>query len=166
MSDESVVTGDRQASVRSASGFTLIEVLVATVIMIVGVFGLMAVFPTAYRTTKDSGRVSVLHHLASERLDQLRSLDFDHSSLGMGVHPAVQADSTGTFYYPLTGFDEEYSLRWIVLPGPTDATGNPVARMKTVVVEATHDVRYSTSGDPLPSVSGSTTTLRTFLTDL
>jgi len=152
--------------VRSTSGFTLIEVLVASVIMIVGVFGLMAVFPQAYRTTKDSGRQSVLHHLASEKLDELRSLDFDHSDLGTGVHPPAQTDSTGATYYPVPGFDEVYSLRWTVLPGPTDGTGTPMAGMKTVVVEAAHNVRYDAFGNPLASPRGPTTTLRTFLTDL
>jgi type II secretory pathway pseudopilin PulG len=163
--DESIVSTGGATTARE-SGFTLVEVLIATVIMIVGVFGLMAVFPQAYRTTKASGRQSVLHHLASEKLDELRSLDPDHADLGAGTHPPAQLDANGDTYYPVAGFDDAYSLRWTVLPGPTDGTGTAVAGLKTVVVEATHGVRYDAYGDPIAPEAGLATTLRTVLVEL
>jgi hypothetical protein len=126
----------------------------------------MAVFPQALRTTKESGRLSVLHHLASEKLDELRSLDHVHSDLDLGPHPSAAFDTSGARYYPVTGFGEAYSLRWTVLPGPTDGSGTPVAGLKTIVVEATHGVRYDSSGNAIPDADGLTAALRTVLVAL
>jgi type II secretory pathway pseudopilin PulG len=155
-----------ESIVRRESGFTLVEVLMATVIMIVGVFGLMAIFPQAYRTTKESGRRSVLHHLAVEKLDELRALGYDHADLGTGMHPPLGTDSTGARYYPVPGFDERYSVRWRVLPGPTDASGTAMDGLKTIEVEATHGVRYDSGGNPIAGRDGLSTSLRTVVVDL
>ncbi len=131
------------------SGFTLIEVLIASVLMLVGVFGMLAVFPQAYGNSRDAGRVSVLNHLAAEKLEALRALNYSNSDLDPGLHPTLQNDSSGAKYYPVPGFNEAYSLRWTVLDGPTDGGGNPEPDIKTVVVEATYLTRYTLLGIPI-----------------
>lgn len=131
------------------SGFTLVELLVASLVLVVGIVGMMAVFPETYRDTTDSGTTTVLGHLATEKLEELRSLPYDDGDLSTGTHPAQAIDSKGQRYYPVTGFDEDFSLRWTVSAGPTDGGGNPVADIKTVVVEATYATRYSAGGTPI-----------------
>ena len=76
-------------------GYSLVEVLLAAMIMVVGVLGILAVFPQAHGMAKASGRTSVLNHLTSEQLERLRSLDYAHTDLALGIHPVRQTDSNG-----------------------------------------------------------------------
>ena len=153
------------APARSQSGFTLVEVLVASLIMIIGVFGILASFPHAFRSAKESGHRSVLNHLVGEKLDDLRSLDYSDTFLVLGVHPAQQTDSQSQRYYPVPGFPEEFSLRWTVSNGPTDGSGASVDKMKIVVVEGTYLVRYSSSGTPAEETDSVTVVTPTYLTE-
>lgn len=133
----------------SGRGFSLVEALVAMVILIVGVLGLVTMFVYATRMGVRAGQMSVLNHLAAEKIDQLRSLDFDHPDLSPGIHPAVApVGCTLECYYPVPGFSADWSLRWVV-------TANaPEPNMKTVVVEAGYLVRYDSAGNRLPLPRG------------
>lgn len=153
------------APARSQAGFTIVEVLVASVIMMVGVFGLLAAFPQAFRSVTASGHRSVLNHLVGEKLDDLRSLDYSGTSLALGTHPAQQTDSQSQYYYPVTGFPEEFSVRWTVTDGPTDDSGSPVAGMKIVVVEGTYLVRYTSSGTPIEGPDSITVAVPTYFAE-
>ncbi len=153
------------APAASQAGFTLVEVLVASVIMTVGVFGVLAAFPQSFRSARESGHRSVLTHLVSEKLDDLRSLDYSDTSLALGTHPAQQLDSQSQGYYPVPGFPEAFSVRWTVTDGPTDQSGAPVAAMKIVVVEGTHLVRYTISGTPIEGTGSLTVVVPTYLAE-
>lgn len=148
---------------RAEAGFTLVEVLLASAIMLIGVFGVLSTFPQAFRSVKESGQRSVLTHLVSEKLEELRSLDPAHSSLGAGVHPATAFDSQGRHYYPVPGFPEEFSLRWTVQGGPTDGSGTAEAGLRTVIVEGTFLVRYTVSGTPIEQTGSITLVAPTVL---
>lgn len=148
----------------SCSGFSLVEVLIASAILAVGLLGMLAIFPQAYRNTRVSGSISSLNHLASKQTEQLRSLDYDHGELSLGVHPTLQTDSSGQKYYPVPGLDEDFSVRWTVSNGPTDGAGNPVPDMKTVVVEATRLTRYTSGGTPIVNDRSLEVVRRTFFT--
>ena len=145
---------------RSQTGFTLIEMLVASVLMIVGVYSILAVLPQAARTSNKAGHLSTLNHLASEQIEHLRSLNYADATLTAGTHPTLQF---GT--YPVPGFPGEFSMRWIVSAGPTDGSGTVESRMKTVSVEATYFVRYDLSGNPIENPDGLKVTFRTFLSE-
>jgi type II secretory pathway pseudopilin PulG len=144
---------------------TLVEVLVASVIMIVGLVTVMAVFPQSLGTARESSRILVLNRLATEQLESLRSLDYDDSELSSGVHPTLQFDSNFDRYYPVSGFPADYSLRWTVQAGPTDGSGTAEPNMKTIVVEATYWVRYTAGGVPIENPGSVTTRFQTFLAD-
>jgi prepilin-type N-terminal cleavage/methylation domain-containing protein len=147
------------------SGFTLIEVLIASVVMTVGVFSILAVFPQSLRMTRESGHMSVLNHLAAQQVEYLRSVGYGHTDMAIGTHPTIASDSTGKKYYPVSGLDEEYSMRWIVSTGPTDGTGTAEASMKTVTIEATYLIRYDISADPIADPDGIQITFTTFVSD-
>lgn len=153
-----------RSSTSTQSGFTLIEVLVASLLMLIGVFGLLATIPQAYSISKDAGRVSVLNHLVSEKLEALRALDYSSTDLDPGTHPVQQSDTTGARYYPVPGFNEAFSMRWTVLDGPTDGGGNPEANMKTIVAEATYMTRYTTLGVPITTEKSLESVFRSFVT--
>ena len=135
----------------------------ASLIMMVGVFGILAAFPHAFRSAKESGHRSVLNHLVSEKLDDLRSEDYSDSTLALGTHPTQELDTHHDLYYPVSGFPEEFSLRWTVSNGPTDKSGASVALMKIVVVEGTYLVRYTSSGTPIEETDSVTVVVPTYL---
>jgi hypothetical protein len=143
---------------------TLVEVLVASVVLTVGVLGLFAVFPQALGSARDSSHKLVLQQLANEKLESLRALDYDDLDLALGIHPTQQADSNSAHYYPVPAFPEEYSLRWTVQAGPTDGGGTAEANMKTIVIEATYRVRYTLAEVPIVQDGGFTTRVHTYLT--
>ena len=142
---------------------TLVEVLVASLVMVIGVLSTLAVFPQAIRTAHRSSHMLVLNQLANEKLDSLRALDFDHADLSVGVHPVQEFDSMGDLYYPVPGFPDEYSLRWRVQAGPTDGSGTPEANIKTVVIEVTYWVRYTAGGAPIENVGSLSTPFQTYV---
>ena len=144
---------------------TLIETLVASALMIVGIFGLLAVFPQALTSARESGRVLILNRIAAEHLEQLRSLPYGAADLATGTHPPQQFDSDSDRYYPVGGMDQSYSVRWIVSAGPTDQTGTPEPDMKTVTVEATYLVRYTAAGAPIADQDSLESVFHTFVTE-
>ena len=150
-------------AIESQSGFSLIEVLIASVVMVIGVFGILALLPHAYRATKTAGHQSVLNYLAVDKIEDLRSIDYSDAELSSGIHPSLQTDSSGAKYYPVPGFGEEYSLRWRVLDGPTDMGGNPEPNMKMIVVEATRMTRYTIFEAPIKTAHSVEAVFRTYL---
>jgi hypothetical protein len=147
------------------SGLTVVEVLVASVLMIMGILGVLAAFPQALGSARDSGRKLILNRLASQQLETLRALPYNDTDLGMGFHPAQQFDSAGDRYYPVTGLSEEYSMRWRVQTGPTDQSGTAEPNMKRVTVEATYETRYSSAGAPITESRSYETVFHTYVTD-
>ncbi len=153
------------AESHASSGFTLIEVLIASVLLVVGVVGMLGIFPQSYLGTTTSGRISVLNHLAAESIEPLRALPYDDSNLDAGEHPAQAIDSTGQRYYPIPGLEEEYSLRWTVLAGPRDGSGTAEPEIKTIMVEATYLVRYTLFGAKIERGESLEVIMSTFITD-
>ncbi len=143
---------------------TLVEVLIASVILLIGVLGTMASFPQAISAAHRSSHSLVLNQLANEKLEALRALDYDHADLAVGVHPAQQFDSRGERYYAVTGFSNDYSLRWTVQAGPTDGTGTVEPNIKTVVIESTFWVRYTSAGVPIENPGSLNMQFQTYFT--
>jgi len=142
---------------------TLVEVLVASLVLVIGVLGTLAAFPQAFGTAHRSSHMLVLNQLANEKLDSLRALDLDDADLSVGVHPVQGFDSNGDLYYPVPGFSDDYSLRWTVQAGPTDSSGTPEANMRTVVVEVTYWVRYTAGGLPIENDGSLGTRFQTYV---
>lgn len=145
-------------------GLTLVEVLIASLVLLIGILGMMAVFPQAINAAHRSSHTLVLNQLAKESLESLRALDYDHADLAVGVHPAQQFDSNGDRYYSVSGFDEDYSLRWTVQAGPTDGSGTAEPDVKTVVVESTHWIRYTSGGVPIENDRSLSMQYQTYIT--
>jgi prepilin-type N-terminal cleavage/methylation domain-containing protein len=67
----------RVARVRDARGFSLLEVLVATTIMVVALVSLAQVLALATALNASAGRTTVAATLASQKLESLRGLSWD-----------------------------------------------------------------------------------------
>jgi prepilin-type N-terminal cleavage/methylation domain-containing protein len=58
-------------------GFTLIEVIISTLILAVGVLAMVRLFPTASIVNARADRVSQATILAEDKIEQIRSMGYD-----------------------------------------------------------------------------------------
>ncbi len=81
-----------------AAGFSLVEVLVAALILMVAIAGLLSAFPVGHRDIVYSGRVSQAVELAQQKLEELKS----------GTYPAADGSADGT------QTNGAYTISWTV----------------------------------------------------
>jgi prepilin-type N-terminal cleavage/methylation domain-containing protein len=70
-------------------GFTLIEVLVAIVIIAVAIISIVAVFPQSLNQATQSEHISMINHLGQAKLDELRGYGWNNNKLIDGTHPST-----------------------------------------------------------------------------
>lgn len=86
------------SSTETESGYSLVEVLAAIVILTVAIIPMVAMFDAAYRAVSASGDYDVARVCAAQKLEQARSLPYEtvsgglpdgvceHSRLGYEIH--------------------------------------------------------------------------------
>jgi len=97
-------------------GFTLVEVLVCTFILTVGmvsIAGLLAVTLQAQQGARESARST---RLAQTKMDELMKLNFTAAAVSVGGN--LDANVANYNETPVPGV----TLRWLVAAGPTDDT--------------------------------------------
>lgn len=114
-------------------GSSLIEVLIAMVLLGFSILAVLAMLPQGYDYIVKAGRISTINHLAYEKLEELKEKGFGHTDLAAGNYPTSAP-------YDVSGFPS-YSRRWYV----TD--GVPETGMKRLVVEVGHRA-YLPNGTP------------------
>ena len=77
----------------SEAGFTLIETLVAIIVLTVGILGTATVFSSADSTTVDSELQQIATDQAEKAIEQVRSLDY--SQIGHTTTPVLPAGEPG-----------------------------------------------------------------------
>ena len=101
---------------KSEGGFTLVEVLVCTFILTIGmvsIAGLLAVTLQAQQGARESARST---RLAQEKVDELMKMNFTAADVSVGGN--LDANVANHNETPIPGV----TLRWVVAAGPTDDT--------------------------------------------
>ena len=111
-----------RSSIRSDTGVTLIEVLIATVILVVGLVGGAQLLALSIQMQQLAAETTDATRLASAKLEELMKLNF-------AADPAIQIAPVGLdpltqnvpnyFDVPVAGV---YTRRWHVQAGPTATT--------------------------------------------
>jgi type IV pilus modification protein PilV len=78
-----------RGAARARRGFSLIELMVAMVLLTVGIMGLVAVSTYSLRQTNAAGRHSKAAMVAQSRMERLRSLDCSRIAGGSAVTDSV-----------------------------------------------------------------------------
>ncbi len=86
-----------KAYLNNQKGFTLIEVVVALVIVAVGILGLSIVFPLSTRDVGKSGYATVALELCQEQIEKFHNLAYDDSTLTAGSHYDEQNPIYGVY---------------------------------------------------------------------
>lgn len=80
------------------SGFGLLEVAMAIVVLAVGILGLAALTPMGTRSAAKSGEVTRASELASALAERLLSTPYGNPDLAVGPHQATPYPSPGGYY--------------------------------------------------------------------
>ena len=116
-------------------GFTLIEVLVAMLILTVALVSMAGLMAVTLRMQQLGRNQTQAVRLAQDKIDELMTLNFTNAQVAVGG--LLTADVANHFDVPtLNGVPQPYRRRWTVALGPADpgVTGNNQVRVLTVRV--------------------------------
>jgi len=124
-----LVKTDSNVSVRPENGFTLVEVLIALVVLSVGILGAASMQISAIKGNGMAGKITEASMIASECAERLLALNFSSSQLedgsekvdGFGVSWVVSSPSTAPDRRDITvtvawkegGRDHSFDYRFI-----------------------------------------------------
>ncbi len=81
---------------RGSAGLTLIEVMIALVVISLGIMAVARMFPADTRSQLASRMQGTAGEYANEQFEKLRGLPKTDASLSVGRHPSSGFDSLGT----------------------------------------------------------------------
>src|SRR5687767_15090230 len=87
--------------VKREEGFTLVELLIGTVIMIVGIFAVIAAFDATRRMSNNNEAQTVRAQVAEKELQQIVSQGYD--AIGLNSVPTHSTDPNNPNYYVTNG---------------------------------------------------------------
>lgn len=89
-----MIIGDNRSVV--AEGFTLLEVLIAMVILTFGLLSIAVLLATSIRTSSAASNMNIASSWATDRIEILLSRPYDCSRRGAGCHDLDDVDGDGT----------------------------------------------------------------------
>ncbi len=81
---------------REQGGFSLVELLVALVVLSLGVLAVAQLFPAGSRTMQSSRMLTTANFLAQQKIEELSGLDWTDAALSVGRHPAASFEALGS----------------------------------------------------------------------
>src|SRR5262245_18908809 len=76
-------------------GMTMIELMMALVVLSIGLLGIAAIFPTGRRFTVRDRMVTAATDLAEQKFEELRTLPYSDVNLTIGMHPTAAGEFVG-----------------------------------------------------------------------
>lgn len=106
----------------SARGFTLVETLIATGLLVTAIAGLAQLFASSVRFTRDSGQFGVALAGAQHKLEALRALRFGYDDGGSPVtDPRLKPSPIGGLSEDVEGHVDWLDVSGAVLPDARSA---------------------------------------------
>ncbi|RLB04963.1 MAG: hypothetical protein DRG83_03640 [Deltaproteobacteria bacterium] len=112
---------EKTQKISNRNGFTLLEVMIAFVILAIGLLGLAALQIVAVKGNAFSSEMTFASMLAQQKLEELKNIDFDNLTNGsdvFGDESIEREKSKGVIY----------QLNWQISDGPLND-------MKTITLE-------------------------------
>jgi Tfp pilus assembly protein PilV len=119
-------------------GISLVEIMVALVLLALGITMAMRTLPESNTVTTKARNVTIATNLVQEKLEQLNSLPFDDPALSNGIHND-----------PLNPIEDHYKRTWTV------QDGSPYTGMKQIRVTVTFPTASADSSVTISSIKSS-----------
>jgi len=85
----------RTSAARTDHGFSLLELMVALIVLSIGVFAVGRLFPMGERGQRQDRMQAAASYYVQEELERLGGLDWDDADLATGRHPASGYTAVG-----------------------------------------------------------------------
>lgn len=72
-------------------GFTLVELLVAILVLTVGILAVGGLFPTGQRAGQNDRMLTIANQFAQQKIEELQGESYNSTALAIGRHPAGTA---------------------------------------------------------------------------
>jgi type IV pilus assembly protein PilV len=109
-------------NLQNKKGFTLIEVLIATLVLAIGLLSLATLAGTVIRGNSFSNKMTTATTLAQDKMEEIKRLGYDNAGTAAGTEN----------YGSIAGYSAYKRVT-------TVATGSPATGMKTVTVTVSWD---------------------------
>ena len=83
-------------ALRDERGLSLVELLVALVVLSLGVLAVAQLFPAGTRTMQSSRMLTTANFLAQQKIEELSGLGWTDPALSAGRHPASSFEAFGS----------------------------------------------------------------------
>ena len=101
-------------------GFTMVEMLVAIVVLALGIMSVSAIFPLSLRVAQRMKAITKGTAYAHQKLDELRTIPYNDADLSAGTHPSDTLENEFIREYtvddsiPMVGMKRiEVKVNWI-----------------------------------------------------
>jgi len=128
-------------------GFTLVETLVATVVLTIGLVALAEMMAITLRMQQLGRNETAAIRMAQDKVDQLMSLNFD-AAPSIAIGGSLTEDVANYNDVPTGG----YKRRWVVAAGPVDP-GSVAADLRMVTVRIIPESPDRRTSSPVELVS-------------
>ena len=139
---------------QSGRGFTLLETLIATGLIVTAVAGLAQLFALSVRFTRDAGQFGVALVAAQDKLESLRSLAFGYDEGGEPrTDPAVRASAAFTLAADVERYVDWLDERGSVVSGAAGAAYVRRWRISEIAVDEPQAIAIDVCVYRLPGVN-------------
>ena len=109
---QAICTVRRMRTLHDASdtGFTLLETVVATGVLVTALAGLVQLFALTARSTREAGDQTAVLSAAQDKIEVLRSLTFGYGPLGEAITDPGLAPTGGSLGSDTPGFADHLNL--------------------------------------------------------
>ena len=122
---------------KSVRGFTLLETVIATALIVTAVAGLAQLFALSARFTRDAGQFGVALVAAQDKLESLRSLAFGYGEGGERItDPGLLASPAGTLTLDIERYVDWLDDRGSVVAGASASGAAYVRRWRVSEIAA------------------------------
>jgi len=123
---------------RKRDGFTLIELVIALAVLVIGLVGIIAVIPLGQRASKDASVISNTAMLATEKIAEIKAYGYDN----------IASDPPP---FALSGVKDDISwsvrISDVLASDFTQFVTLPVQHLKKIVVTAAYKIKNKTRED-------------------
>lgn len=124
---------------KNVQGFTLVETMIAMVVLTVGILALYTMQTTSIRYNATANAITGSSTWAAEQIEQLLALDYNDPQLtDTDLNGTAGLDATGAAADgQATSSDQRYSISWNIAdqmnPNPNDPTISTVKAVRVIV---------------------------------